>query len=52
MEEVALVISPFVSDYGPDIDTSDKLSPVEALYYQYLSGLVRWMTKIRRFFML
>ena len=34
--------------YRPDIDVTDKLRPVDAVYYQSLIGVMIWMVEIGR----
>jgi hypothetical protein len=40
--------SPFVKDYGPEIDISNELDAEDALYYQSQMGVMRWMVELGR----
>ena len=41
-------VTPFLKDYLPNMDISEKLNPEEANYYQFLIGIVRLMIKLGR----
>jgi hypothetical protein len=38
--------SPWSTDYRPEIDTTPELEPEEALYYQSLIGVLRWIVEL------
>ena len=38
--------TPLSGDYRPELDTSSELGPAEALYYQSLIGVLRWIVKL------
>ena len=40
--------APLTSDYRPECDASPELAPEEAMYYQSLIGVVRWMVEMGR----
>ena len=40
--------TPLPSDYHPEIDTSDELSPTDAAHYQSLIGILRWIVELGR----
>ncbi len=43
-----LAPNPFPTDYRPELDTSPKLPPEHASYYQFIMGIYRWMIELGR----
>ena len=42
------VTSPWPRDYRPESDVSQELSLINALYYQFLIGVLRWIVELGR----
>ena len=42
------VMTPLSSNYRPELDVSDELTPGKAAYYQSLIGILRWMVELGR----
>ena len=40
--------TPLQTSYRPELDVSPELGPVEAAYYQFLIGILRWIIKLGR----
>ena len=40
--------SALLSNYGPELDATEELNPVDAAYYQSLIGILRWMVELGR----